>query len=201
MSNDAPLTDSGGLPELLVYGAQPQPTGTGPLVTLTASSVGSDGSSSTYQFPTSNPGVYGYTVADHLSSGTFQTAGTGMFSVGSRSRSYPQAFGVAAFSTSSTTTLCQTSDPYGDGTCAGQTICSTTTSEDHYPLVTSYSEGSVYVNGGSAFTVGSHPTVIRTYNIVDNNVYTPLGMCQNYSNIETTQYGNAIVVNTGTRAC
>jgi len=197
-SNGVPLTTAGGYPQLYVYGEDTN--GNSLFNTVTATSVAPNGASATFPFPTNAdgtalaPSLYSAALVNNNSDGTQSPAGPSILSIGAMQQ-FTTPMGVGAQVVQYSSYSSDTGDPYGDGTCAGQTTYSSETSTTSYPVVTQYSLGNVNTNG-TIIPVGSNPTAIVLYNEIDNSRYNQNGPC-NYSGSDTTFMGNAVVANTG----
>jgi hypothetical protein len=129
------------------------------VATETATSVSSDETQATFPFP-SNLTQSGYELVPQNQineSPGLAPAGVNLLSIASSQTIAGNPFGVAALDTTTTDQSSSTQDPYGDGTCAGQSSYSSNTYTNSYPVVTQYSLNSVN-NGGATIPVGPNPT-------------------------------------------
>ncbi len=190
----APFQTTSGMPILYLYGGiNGEP---GLAATATASSVNSNGGSATFPLPSSlAASSYGLVTANAMSDGSYMPNGTNFLAVGSGQTVQGNPFGVGAQFSATTWYQWDNSDPYNDGTCAGDWVFNTGSFTDPEPVVTQYSLNSVK-NGNAIIPVGSNPTAITLYDSQVNSVNQNSGPCHSYES-DTTQMARAVVANSG----
>ena len=159
-----PLSFTYGAPELLVYSR------TGSVVaTENAASVDPTGMIATFPYPVSPtgalpPDMYGTAILNTNSDGTQSYSGGGsFFSIGNNNTSYSDAFGVAAAEYTKSVTTCIPRPLPLRGT-----SCSTSTVQNHYPVVTLTDSSAVSWNG-TTISVGSNPVAVDTYGTLSSS--------------------------------
>ena len=147
-----------GMPELFVWS-----WGSGPHAILAsegnALSVSPDGTTATFNFPTTNggalgSGVYQYGLFNQQSAG-LQNVGHGLVSIGTNSSAYQSPFGVDVGNIQVQNKCQEVGEPQA---CNGYPQTTNTLS----PYVTLYNSAAVKYSGGT-FPVGTQPTAIKLY--------------------------------------
>jgi YVTN family beta-propeller protein len=194
LGGSAPFLTKFGMPLLYIYDQNANL-----VATETATSVSSDETQATFPFP-SNLTQSGYELVPQNQineSPGLAPAGVNLLSIASSQTIAGNPFGVAALDTTTTDQSSSTQDPYGDGTCAGQSSYSSNTYTNSYPVVTQYSLNSVN-NGGATIPVGPNPTAIALYgSSQDYDRYESVGQCGWRDEDITTQMSRAVVANSG----
>ena len=169
----------------------------GQLVASTSgTSILSDGVTTTFPTPYVAPDVYGVALVGSANDGTEHFLGTHTLVAGSTQTNFPHAFGVDGASTASSDTVCQTPDPYNDGTYAGQTTCNTWNSQSRFPVVSLYDANQLSFNGQTVSLSGVHPTSVLTFGFYNNDDFEQQAPGNFWENQDQgTQY--ALVLNSG----
>jgi len=199
-SGDRNFTSTYGMPVLSLF--NPDATLGG---TATASSIASDGSYAVFPFPRTPAGgqltsnMYGVNVSNINSAGGYDSASFNVLSVADH-QTFTTPYGVAAAWNNSTYYYSQTSDPYGDGTCAGITSTTSGSSSSEFPVVSLYSANAVMV-GSTTVPVGTRPTTLVGYAHQTTDDFEDTGCQYNsgdyMSETTTDQLTRAVVSNSG----
>jgi YVTN family beta-propeller protein len=173
---------------------------------VTAISVGPNGSSATFPYPTQSngaslpAGAYITTITTDPSNGPQTTNGMEPFYIGHDDTSFTGAFGSAiATPTKVTTVTTGTKGEFGE--CLNPKTTTTTTGGNPLPLVTLLTQNELAIGSMSNLRqVGANPTVVLAFHDIPESVNTglfgPGGSC----NTTLTFYSgaqSALVVNTG----
>ena len=156
-----PFSSTYGMPILYMYdGTNGNPS---LAAKITASSVSTDGSSSTFPLPSSlAANAYSLITTTATSSGTYTPNSYNFYSIASSQTIAGNPFGVAVNALTETTQFCKWypglrgQPPY--------LYCqSPVTTQSTAPAVSLYSQNQVLI-GGTAVTVGANPTAVVAYN-------------------------------------
>jgi len=179
-----PVSTGSGSPTLYVYNRTGDTA-----TTLTASSF----TSANATFPATAlkslaADMYGVAMVNVGSSAGLNFLGHGWMSIGQDDQTYPAAFGVDAIHFAEAGTICYSL------TGPKSSRCSSVNTVLNYPIATLYNAGQIKANGGTT-AVGTHPTVIRVYNVKTTTRTDSFGGV-----LHITEPQNALVVNTGSNS-
>jgi len=192
LQSQVPLITQYGMPLLYVYDKNGNV-----VATESATNVSSDGSQATFPFPSSlAESGYALAMVNQTNTGAgLAPAGDNLLSIADSKTIAGNPFGVAAQLSSTAWYSADNSDPYGDGTCAGQWVFDSGSYTNSAPVVTLYSLNKVN-NGGTIIPVGLNPTAIAIYDPQYSENLQNDGPCHSYEQ-DTTQMARAIVANSG----